>query len=95
MANSKDEFPALDASPVVLYGKVSAKQVQAYPILITADGALYTVDDHGMLIPKHDTQTIDESGSDCTITYLFTSATVAVKTITVSGTRTTISIVYS
>lgn len=59
---------------------------QPYPYTDTAD----------MPIPKHDTQVIDESSAPATttITYTLSGVTVAVKTITVSGTTTTISIVY-
>jgi hypothetical protein len=51
----------------------------------------------GFEIPPHDTQAIDESlaPATTTITYKKSGATVAVKTITVSGTTTTISVVIS
>ena len=58
------------------------------PLPVTTDG---------FSIPKFDTQEIDESlaPASTTITYKLASVTVAVKTITVSGTLTTISVVIS
>ena len=58
------------------------------PLPVTTDG---------FSIPKFDTQEIDESAAPgtTTITYKLASVTVAVKTITVSGTLTTISVVIS
>jgi hypothetical protein len=94
MANEKKVFSATDAAPSVLYAKRTASSEQSYPILISSDGAFYTIDDHGMVLPRHDTQVIDENGSNATITYSYTGSTVGVKTIVVSGTRTTISMTY-
>ncbi len=69
------------------------------PIRIPADvsGNLYTIDSTGMMIPRHDQQVVDESGSPTTttITYKLATVTKAVKTIGVSGTTTTITMVYS
>lgn len=95
MGNEKKVFSAVDTAPATMYAKQSAGSEFAYPVLVNADGALFVIDDSGMVIPRHDTQVIDESGSDATITYKLLGATVATKTIVVTGTRTTISISYS
>jgi hypothetical protein len=96
MANDKKVYSASDAQPAVLYAKRNEASELSYPILQTTDGALYIVDDTGMLIPKHDEQVIEESGAPATttITYKLSSVTVGVKTISVTGTTTTISIAY-
>lgn len=49
----------------------------------------------GMPLPPHDSQSIDASNAPATtiITYSLAGVTVAVKTITVSGTTTTITLV--
>jgi hypothetical protein len=61
---------------------------------LTTDGAKVRLDvsSGGIVIPTHDEQVIDESGAPATttITYKLGGATVATKTITVSGTTTTI-----
>jgi uncharacterized protein YfaS (alpha-2-macroglobulin family) len=50
----------------------------------------------GMVIPYHDQQVIEEADPDnVTITYKLNGVTVAVKTIAVAGTQTTITIAVS
>ena len=58
--------------------------------------ALRTSISSNMPTPKHDRQVIDESAAPATtiITYSLLGVTVATKTITVSGTTTTISMTY-
>lgn len=47
-------------------------------------------------IPAHDTQVVDETNpNSVTVTYKKSGVTVAVKTIAISGSVTTISVVYS
>lgn len=40
MSDTKKEFPASDAEPVVLYGLLTADNPNAVPILCTTAGAL-------------------------------------------------------
>jgi hypothetical protein len=66
-------------------------------IKVDTEGNIYTVDNSGMLIPKHDKQVINEASAPATtiITYSLNSVDVATKTITVSGTTTTIEMTYA
>ena len=92
--STKKVFPALDAAPVVLYAKKDADSQLAYPLLATSTGMLMAT--QGLSIPDHDQQVIDEADpNNITITYKFGGATVAVKTIAVSGTTTTITMSYA
>ncbi len=93
MANEKKVYSATDAQPVVLYAKQTASEEKAYPLISSAVGGLLI--HTGFAIPAHDTQVIDESAAPATtvITYKLSGVTVATKTITISGTLTTITVV--
>lgn len=90
------------ADPVIAQGIIpTTKPVQLYghdgtnPVRLGADSAgnLYTVDRDGMILPRHDEQVIDEADpNNVTITYKLAGVQVAVKTIAVSGTTTTITV---
>jgi hypothetical protein len=93
VANDKKVYSASDAQPIVLYAKQDASKEQAYPLVASAAGGLLV--HSGFAIPAHDKQVIDESGAPAltTITYSLSGITVATKTIVVSGTTTTITVV--
>lgn len=84
--------PLPEEQRVQLYGHDgSAKQ----RILTDEAGALYTVDQSGIRVPQHDKQVIDETDpNEVTITYSLNAVDVAVKTISVSGSVTTITMNY-
>ena len=87
--NVKKEYSAPDAQPVIIYAKSDPDSEKAYPI--TSDFFM-----KGMYIPRHDTEVIDETDLDnVTIVYKLNNATVATKTISISGKITTISITYA
>jgi hypothetical protein len=89
---TKREFSAIDAAPVVLYGKTNEDSVQVSSILINAFKGLLV--SGGMAIPNHDQQVIDESDpANVSITYKLLGVTVATKTIVIDGTTTTITII--
>jgi hypothetical protein len=88
---TKKEFSAVDAAPAILYAKRDANSDQAYPILVSSDGALSVKG--GFYVPLHNQQVIDESDSaNVVITYKYDGVTVATKTIATSGTTTTITV---
>jgi len=93
VANDKKVFSASDAAPVVLFAKQDASKEQAYPVIASASGGILV--HTSFAIPPHDKQVIDESGAPAltTITYSLSGITVATKTIVVSGTTTTITVV--
>jgi hypothetical protein len=91
MTITKREFAAIDAQPQVMYGKKDGNKVEAFPVLVGANGGLLV--SQGSPIPFYDTQIIDESASpNVTITYKSSGSTVAIKTIVVSGSTTTITV---
>jgi hypothetical protein len=91
MANK--EGAQIDTLPSQQYGWDGSKPVK---IGADVDGNLYTVDKYGMLIPRHDKIVVDESLAPATtlITYYLSDVERGVKTITVSGTTTTIEMTY-
>jgi hypothetical protein len=63
-------------------------------INVDEDGNVYVVDKHGLVLPYHDKQVIDETLSPATIviTYSLEGVDLATKTISVSGTIITITV---
>lgn len=77
----KREYSAIDGQQVVIYGKRDAESTDAYPMEYK--------------IPW-DTQVIDEADpNNVTIAYKVNGSTIATKTILVSGTTTTITVIYA
>jgi hypothetical protein len=88
MTITKREFSAIDAHPSIQYIKKDDGSTMAYPV---TEKMLNS----GMGIPLYDLAIIDEAPSgDMVITYSLSGTTVAIKNITISGTRTTVSITY-
>ena len=88
----KQEFPNLDAQPVVLYGKQTDSNNTAFPVTIGPHGEVL-VNYGNLIIPIHDTQIIDTTNpTTSTITYKLQGVEVGVKTISVAGSVTTITI---
>jgi hypothetical protein len=93
MGSAKYENGQSGTHPSQMYGWTGTGPVR---LLADGSGNIYTVDNRGMFIPRHDEQVIDESSAPATttITYKLLTVTVAVKTITVSGTTATIAMTY-
>lgn len=90
---TKREFSTYDAAVAVIYGKKNADDTIAYPILLSPSAQISVTT--GLAVPAHDQQIIDESDpNNVVITYKLSGATVATKTIAVSGTTTTITMTY-
>lgn len=90
LSDPKRVFTAIDAAPVVLYGKRDANTDDAYPIIADSNGNL-TIASGGIIIPSHDSEIIDQADeNNITIKYYLSGALVGTQTITISGTRTTI-----
>ena len=86
---TRKEFSAVDAAQSVLYVKRDPESEDAYPLLASKFGGILV--NHGMIIPIHDQQIINESDpANVTITYKLDGTTVGTKTIAISGTTTTI-----
>lgn len=82
--------PFPEEQRVQLYGHTGSVKTR---ILTDAEGNLYVIDRHGMVIPRHDSQVVDEANpNNVTITYKLAGSTVATKTIVTSGTTTTITV---
>ncbi len=87
----KKEFSAIDAAPVVLYAKLTTDDVFAYPVIASTFGTL--VISAGFAVPYHDQEIINEADpNNVIITYKRSGASVATKTIVISGSTTTITI---
>ena len=91
MATQRREYSAVDAQQIVLYAKRDADANIAFPVIASSFGTLVMT--LGLAIPLHDQQVIDESDpNNVTITYKLNSVTVAVKSIVISGSTTTITV---
>lgn len=89
----KKEWSGPDAQTIVIYGKRTDANDICYPIFANAAGALQVSDQTGMYVPYHDKQVIDESNPTyTTITLSYSSSTVAIKTIAVANSITTITL---
>lgn len=88
------EGQQVDTLPSQMYAWTGSAPIR---LMADADGNIYTVDNDGMFIPKHDKQIVDESSAPATttITYSLSGVDKAVKTISVSGTTTTIEMTYA
>jgi hypothetical protein len=91
MTRVKRLYSASDVAPSALYAKRTIDEEQVYPVLVSELGGLLVT--QGMSVPAHDQQVIDESDpNNVTITYKLSGSIVATKTISVSGTTTTITV---
>jgi hypothetical protein len=90
---TKKEFSAVDSQPVILYAKRDSNSDKAYPVLISEEGSLSFKG--GLYVPLHDQEIINEADpNNIVITYKLSGATVATKTIAVSGSTTTITVAF-
>ena len=66
-------------------------------IKVSDSGEVFTVDSYGMLIPRHNKIVVDEASAPAmtVITYYLANVERGTKTITVSGTTTTIEMTYA